>query len=280
MKTLFIRLLFSLLGGTAKRKGIKTGNVSALIKRGLCLTHVGEVIRIPSDTRIGMPMEDRALSSEEVSKLIAAVEPGNLRDRLLLSLMFRTGARISQVLDIRYNDIDWIQSRIYVRPAKEGDAFWRTLDSMFLEELKAYCRTYHMSQSSPLFSVIYPSVEHWGYWPRRTKHPISRRVADYIIHKYATQAGIQYQYVNTHTGELHYRIHCHTSKYTYVSWALQALPRYSTLLVACALVGNRNKENFIRAYGWPSREDLREVSDKVLDRFVQMNDYAVTIKKI
>jgi integrase/recombinase XerD len=80
--------------------------VSGQVPETLALT--SQVLAIPLkrfDRRLVQP-----LSAPEVEAILAATDPatpGGQRDRLLFSLLYHTGARVSEALKLRCQDIHW-----------------------------------------------------------------------------------------------------------------------------------------------------------------------------
>lgn len=64
----------------------------------------------------------RFLTGKEVQSMMQAVRSGQTgeRDYCLILLAFRHGMRISELLDLRYRDLDLIDGRINVRRLKNG----------------------------------------------------------------------------------------------------------------------------------------------------------------
>ncbi len=60
----------------------------------------------------------RAIAPDEVKELIHACRPTALRDKGLIDLMYHTGLRVSEALDLRWSDIDG--NRVTVRCGKGG----------------------------------------------------------------------------------------------------------------------------------------------------------------
>lgn len=66
--------------------------------------------------------ERRHLTPDEVSQLIEQADRGRYpaRDRLMIEMMFRHGLRVSELVNLRWSDIDWTRGRILVRRMKAG----------------------------------------------------------------------------------------------------------------------------------------------------------------
>jgi integrase len=60
----------------------------------------------------------RAITPDEVKTLIHACRPTALRDKALIDLMYHSGLRVSEALDLRRSDIDG--NRVTVRHGKGG----------------------------------------------------------------------------------------------------------------------------------------------------------------
>ncbi len=88
-----------------------------------------------------VPMKDPRgyITEEQVEKLIDATD--NLRDRLMLQIMYRCGRRVSEVLLLAKDDILWEDKKIIFsilkrkKPIKE----LKPVDNDTLQLLKAYC---------------------------------------------------------------------------------------------------------------------------------------------
>ncbi|MBI2675610.1 MAG: tyrosine-type recombinase/integrase [Candidatus Aenigmarchaeota archaeon] len=88
-----------------------------------------------------VPMKDPRgyISEEQVEKLIDATD--NLRDRLMLQIMYRCGRRVSEVLLLSRDDILWEDKKIIFsilkrkKPIKE----LKPVDNDTLQLLKTYC---------------------------------------------------------------------------------------------------------------------------------------------
>jgi integrase/recombinase XerD len=108
---------------------------------------------------ISSPMRDIKgyLTREQVERLLAAAT--NLRDRLILQLMYRCGRRVSEVLALRKEDILWDEKMIAFtilkrkRPLKEI----KPVDSETLAMLKEYiengCKNIKKGPKDKLFPV-------------------------------------------------------------------------------------------------------------------------------
>lgn len=102
----------------------------------------------------GAPMRDLTgyLSPEQVRKVIRRA--GNLRDRLILRLLWATGCRVSELLLITKEDILFGDKAIVMWTLKRRKPVQRivTVDSKTLSLLKEYCERYGIKKG-PLFTL-------------------------------------------------------------------------------------------------------------------------------
>ena len=120
------------------------------------------------------------LKQEDVEKLIDAAP--NLRDRLILQIMYRCGRRVSEVLAMRKGDIIWEEDKIIFnilkrkRPVKE----LKPVDSGTMRLLKAY---------------VDGEVEVKGIKKRMKGEllfPVSRQYVFKMIRKIGSRVGIEH----------------------------------------------------------------------------------------
>ncbi|MEH2922180.1 tyrosine-type DNA invertase [Samsonia erythrinae] len=78
----------------------------------------------------------RFLTQKEVQNMMSAASRGKTgeRDYCLILLAFRHGMRISELLDLRYRDLDLNQGRINIRRLKNG---FSTIHPLMMDERKA-----------------------------------------------------------------------------------------------------------------------------------------------
>lgn len=116
-------------------------------------------------------------SKEELAKFWQTVETaGNLRDIILLKLAFLTGARNSEIRNIRKDQIDLQENKIYILQGKGSKDRYVLFPDSFSLPLRAYLQT--IPKSNWLF-------------PNTTGSPISSRWFQLIVSKYSRLAGIE-----------------------------------------------------------------------------------------
>lgn len=84
------------------------------------------------------------LSVEEMQKLIFACS--NLKHKAIICLMYSTGIRISEVINLKIENIDSSRMIINIIDAKGGKDRQVTLDSLLLELLRYYYKQYKPTQ--------------------------------------------------------------------------------------------------------------------------------------
>lgn len=80
------------------------------------------------------------LSATEMQKLVFACS--NLKHKTIICLMYSTGMRVGEVINLKLQDIDQERRVIMVRDAKGGKDRQVTLDPLFFELLKLYYNQY------------------------------------------------------------------------------------------------------------------------------------------
>jgi integrase/recombinase XerD len=80
------------------------------------------------------------LSIEEMQKLINAAD--NLKHKTIICLMYSTAIRVSEVINLKIEDIDSSRMVINIRDAKGGKDRQVTLDPTMLEMLRRYYKQY------------------------------------------------------------------------------------------------------------------------------------------
>lgn len=120
------------------------------------------------------------LKEEQVERLINATT--NLRDRLILQIMYRCGRRVSEVLMIKKDDMIWEENKIIFnilkrkRPVKE----LKPVDSETMRLLRSY-----IDQKGNLKGIKKPMKDDLLF-------PVSRQYVFKLIRKLGKSVGIEY----------------------------------------------------------------------------------------
>ena len=131
------------------------------------------------------------LSPEDVRKLINATE--DIRDRLIVSLLYTTGIRVSELIKIRKEDIDLSKNslKVFGKGSKERIVFFNNYTKKLLKE---YLDKYKFGDRDYIFpgrgseTIHYVTVERVLNRLKR-KAGLSKKVTPHILrHSFATYA--------------------------------------------------------------------------------------------
>lgn len=176
-----------------------------------------------------MPKEISYLTPDQIDKLEACCS--SLEDALLIRVLFRTGARISEVLALRPCDIDYEHQRLELPALKRKDISIKlvVVDPDTLNRLKSFCK------GKPAVKKLFP---------------ISRQQAYYIVRMAAKKAGLG-------------KIHPHTLRDSLaVNWALGG----GSLNLLQRQLGHRSFATTVDRYLTFSSEDIRREYNRILGK--------------
>jgi len=166
------------------------------------------------------------LEQEQVEEILQAAETSSTRDYLLLRFMWRTGVRVSEVINVTPNDIEFKNRAVNIRKAKGGRQRRVYLDEDTLKMLSEYILALDTPEDSPIF-------------------PISRVQVFYIVKKYGNMVGV--------------KIHPHTLRH---SFAINMV-RQGTDLRRLQLMLGHSSLSITQVYLQFNDNDIREAYDKV-----------------
>jgi len=94
--------------------------------------------------RIPYPKKDKKLpkilSKQEVISRIKSIQ--NIKHRMIVSVLYGSGIRLSELLDLRLNDIDGDRNTIFVRHGKGGKDRVVPVSNNLIQDLREYYRQY------------------------------------------------------------------------------------------------------------------------------------------
>jgi len=122
----------------------------------------------------------KALTREEVRKLLSVIPPTRRRDRLIFLLLYGAGLRVSELCNLKKSDVDFERSLIVVRGGKGAKDRVVPIPGFLLEEIKSYLETRDDDSE-------YLIVEEG----RREKDRISPKTVWYLLKKYGERAGVK-----------------------------------------------------------------------------------------
>jgi len=125
------------------------------------------------------------LEKEQVDQMLEAAIECNTRDYLMVRVLWRTGMRISELLNMKSRDIEFNNHVINITRAKGGKQRRIPLDSQTLLLLSSYISAQSIHENRPIFDI-------------------TRQHANRIVKKYGKIAGLN---VHPHTLRHSFAIH-------------------------------------------------------------------------
>lgn len=189
-------------------------------------------IRCPRESK-KLPV---VLSFHEIQQVLSATD--NLKHRTVLTTLYATGLRVSEVVALRIQDIDSQRMVIHVRQGKGKKDRYVPLSAALLELLRDYWRSFRPADC--LFPArltqrpIQPNVINWLCQRIRWKLQLKKPLGPHVIrHTYAThllEAGTDLRTIQLLLGHRNLKT---TAVYTHVSAArLESTPSPLDLLQA------------------------------------------------
>lgn len=86
------------------------------------------------------------LNQQEIKSLLNPKHCPNLKHRVILSLLYSSGLRISELLKLRLEDIDFNAHRIHIINSKHGVTRYVILSKLMAKGLKAYLSHYPLGK--------------------------------------------------------------------------------------------------------------------------------------
>lgn len=124
------------------------------------------------------PREDKklptVLSKDEVVKILDIMK--NEKHRLLLTMVYSSGLRVSEVVALKREHIDFSRGVIYIKQGKGRKDRSTLLSKKAAEQIENYCKNHN--------------IEKWLFPGQPSNIPISIRTAQHIFKNAAQKAGI------------------------------------------------------------------------------------------
>ncbi len=166
------------------------------------------------------------LEKEQVDEILNAAKTCNHRDYLLLRFMWRTGVRVSEVINVTPKDIEYKNGVVNIRKAKGGRQRRVLLDQETLKMLSDYVLALNTPEDPPVF-------------------PISRAQVFNLVMRYGDTGGL--------------KIHPHTLRH---SFAIH-LVRSGMDLMRLQLLLGHSSLSITQVYLQFKDDDLREAYERV-----------------
>jgi len=125
------------------------------------------------------------LERDQVNEMLNTAAIANHRDFLLIQVLWRTGVRVSELINIRPCDIEWSNQVVNITKGKRGKQRRVFLDKETLKMLSRYVSTQNIGEEQPIFSL-------------------TRRHVGRIVKRYGNAIGVQ---VHPHTLRHSFAIH-------------------------------------------------------------------------
>ncbi|WP_461865823.1 site-specific tyrosine recombinase/integron integrase [Thermococcus sp.] len=122
----------------------------------------------------------KALTKEEVKKLLSVISPLRKRDRLIVLLLYGTGLRVSELCNLKIKDVDLNRGIITVRRGKGAKDRLVPLSKPIIKEIREYLA---LREDSSEYLLVEER--------RERKDRISPKTVWYILNKYGKKAGIK-----------------------------------------------------------------------------------------
>jgi integrase/recombinase XerD len=122
----------------------------------------------------------KALTREEVKRLLSVIPPTRKRDRLIVLLLYGAGLRVSELCNLKKDDVDLERGIIVVRGGKGAKDRVVPIPKHLVDEIRAYLQS--RSDDSE-----YLLVEE----RRKSKDRLSTRNVWYILKRYGKKAGVE-----------------------------------------------------------------------------------------
>lgn len=159
------------------------------------------------------------LDKSEVERLLNAVE--NLKHRTILCLIYSSGLRVGEAINLKVNDVDSARMVLQVRKAKGKKDRQVNLSEMILEMLRDYYKEYKPKQwlfESPDGGQYSQSSIRAVIRQAKARSGLKKPITPHILrHSYAThllEGGTDLRYIQTLLG---HRSSKTTEIYTHVS---------------------------------------------------------------
>jgi len=120
----------------------------------------------------------KALTREEVKRLLSAIPPTRKRDRLIVLLLYGAGLRVSELCNLKKGDVDLERGIIAVRGGKGAKDRVVPIPEFLVEEIRSYLET--RSDSSE-----YLLVEE----RRKNKDGLSTKTVWYLLEEVREEGG-------------------------------------------------------------------------------------------
>ena len=122
----------------------------------------------------------KALTPEDVRKLLSVIPPTRRRDRLIVLLLYGAGLRVSELCNLKKSDVDLDRGIITVRGGKGAKDRVVPISTTLAKEIKTYLKERDDNSEYLLVEVR-----------RNTKDKLSPKTVWYLLSRYGKKAGVK-----------------------------------------------------------------------------------------
>jgi len=144
-------------------------------------------------SKVKMPKKDRTLpevlTKEEVRSLINASD--NEKSRLIISMLYSAGLRVSELVNLKVDDVNWNEKTGWVRRGKGGKDRIFMMSDTLLKDVQAYLQgrehKYIFSKEEPLTTrniqkIILGTKKRAGINKKVTPHTLRHSFATHLLY--------------------------------------------------------------------------------------------------
>lgn len=185
------------------------------------------------------------LKKNEYQKLKENID--NYRDKIIISFLYSSGCRVSEISNLKIENIDFESGLIYI-PAentKTNDTRVVRIGKELLNDLCAYLKVKKVKEGHLFTSYAQKNIT-------------DRRIRQ-LVHHYANKAGIQQVYGYNKDGIPLYKVTPHTLRHTHI---VHALMDKVPITAVQKQVGHKNLST-TQIYSDLAPEQVKEAYDKV-----------------
>jgi integrase/recombinase XerD len=113
------------------------------------------------------------LTKDEVHRVLEVIPKNKARDHLIINLLWHSGVRVSELISIKYQDIDFYAHVLNIQTLKQKKG----------KEKKIY-------RSIPLQDNILNELGNYTFEDEERLFPITRKEVWYLVRRYCKKAGI------------------------------------------------------------------------------------------
>jgi integrase/recombinase XerD len=192
------------------------------------------------------------IEPEEVDKLVENVPQPELRNKLIIGLLFQTGVRRSELVNIRVNDVDRGDGEIRIHSSKTDDRRW----VYYKDSLEFYLTRWLEKGRRDSYP---PAADSAYLFVTNKSEQMNPSTVNNLVKKAAENAGIQEKLYEEKGGGTRYKITAHTLRH---SFAVHCVKNDMPVNMLSDIMGHSSIET-TQQYLKLTRDDERKGYEKV-----------------